>query len=376
MGRLGGFPTKNQRSYFSTITKVCSPHRTSVVLGGLGNVHDRMLPPSTEASNLMFRHTKRPKTVSIIGAPMTFGQPYVGTDDGPRLLREAQLFDHLTSIGWRVEDMGDLDFKTMESELAHEKYTDDSHNTRNSLIVGGGCKMVADAVIDAVSKDQFPLILGGDHSIGVGSLAGLLKARPNLGVIWVDAHADLNTPKMSESGNIHGMPVGLLMEGMYDVASIPGFEWLGSPEMKDVRLDPDSIVYIGLRDVDSLERHVLQEKNIKAFTMFDIDKYGIGKVMDYALSHLLQKDPSRPLHLSYDIDAVDPLHAPATGTAVRGGLTYREAHFVAEAAVRSGYLSSVEMVELNPTLSDEDGSTATVELGVGLLTSLMGKTII
>jgi len=318
---------------------------------------------------------------------MTFGQPYVGTDHGPRLLREANLADHLTSIGWRVDDIGDLDFKSIETEINHENNNPntipspssfrESPDAKNSLIVGRGCEMVAHAVLEAIHEQRFPLILGGDHSIGVGSLAGLLKARPNTGIIWVDAHADLNTPKLSESGNMHGMPVGLLMKDMdLDPSKIAGFEWLGSPEMKNVRLDPDSIVYIGLRDVDMKERKIIRDKGIKAFTMYDIDKHGIGHVMDLALGHLFDKDPKRPLHLSYDIDAVDPILAPATGTAVRGGLTYREAHFVAEATAKSGALASVEMVELNPTLSDESGSTDTVELGVGLLTSLMGKSII
>lgn len=191
--------------------------------------------------------------------------------------------------------------------------------------------------MDAIKENCFPLTLGGDHSIGAGSLAGILKIRPNTGVIWVDAHADINTPEMSESGNMHGMPVGLLMNGVGgDPSKIPGFEWLGSEDMKDARLDSSAIVYIGLRDVDTKEREVLREKGIKTFTMFDVDKYGIGGVMEQTLDYLLKDDKDRPIHLSYDIDAVDPILAPATGTAVRGGLTYREAHYVAEATARSG----------------------------------------
>mmetsp|Transcript_21123 Transcript_21123/g.31263 ORF Transcript_21123/g.31263 Transcript_21123/m.31263 type:complete len:319 (+) Transcript_21123:773-1729(+) len=293
-------------------------------------------------------------------------------DHGPALLKEAGLLDHLTSIGWRVHDSGDLDFHQLENGTKP-----DSPNAKNSQIVGKGCEMLANAVIRTIEEGRFPLVLGGDHSIGAGSLAGLLKARPNTGVIWVDAHADLNTPDLSESGNMHGMPVGLLMKGMgQDPSTIAGFEWLGSPEMINVRLDPESIVYIGLRDVDNKERQIIREKKIKAFTMFDVDKYGIGGVMEQALAHLLKNDANRPLHVSYDIDAVDPILAPATGTAVRGGLTYREAHYVAEAAARSGNLASAEIVELNPTLSDDNGATETVELGLGILTSILGKSII
>merc|ERR1712154_48801 len=183
-------------------------------------------------------------------------------------------------------------------------------------------------------------------------------------------------PETSASGNMHGMPISFLMNHMVDSKTIPGFEWLSSPEYQSVRLHPDSIVYVGLRDVDETERQFIRAMNIKAFTMFDIDKYGIGKVMESAIDHLCQQDANRPLHVSWDIDAIDPLHAPATGTAVRGGLTYREAHFVAEAVASSGNLCSVEMVELNPTLSDGDGSEDTIELGLGIITSLMGKSII
>lgn len=332
-----------------------------------------MLPTSQEEAVQLYKHLTRPKTVSIIGAPMTYGQPYVGTDHGPKLLREAGLIEHLASIGWRVHDSGDLEFSdhAPQGETVSELL-----NAKNSQIVGRGCELVAGAVMEAIKGNRFPLILGGDHSIGAGTLAGLLSARPNTGIIWVDAHADINTPEISESGNMHGMPVGLMLKGLTNPSVIPGFEWLGSASMEQARLNPDSIVYVGLRDVDPKERSVLRQNKIKTFTMYDIDKYGIGGVMEQTLDYLLCKDSERPLHLSYDIDAVDPILAPATGTAVRGGLTYREAHYVAEAVVRSGNLASAEIVELNPTLSDGDGTSDTVELGLGIVTSMMGKSII
>lgn len=215
---------------------------------------------------------------------------------------------------------------------------------------------------------RFPLV-----SVAIGSLAGVLRARPDTGIIWVDAHADLNTPEVSGIGNMHGMPIGILTE---DRSVMPGLEWMEEVrESPPPRLAPDSIVYVGLRDVDKAERKFIRELGIKAFTMYDIDHLGIGRVMDLALGHLLEKNPDRPLHLSYDIDAVDPLHAPATGTAVRGGLTWREAHFVAESAVKSGALASAEIVELNPTLSDGQGASETVELGRHLVRALLGDCI-
>lgn len=307
---------------------------------------------------------------------MTFGQPYTGTDRGPELLRKAGLVENLKSIGWTVSDHGDLDFNSLKESIPRDSHSP-SKSAKNSQLVGMGCKMLCDTVQDAIAKNTFPLILGGDHSIAAGSVAGILKSRPDTGIIWVDAHADLNTPDASESGNMHGMPIGMLMKGIgFDPSAVPGFEWLGSPEMINTRLSPDSIVYIGLRDVDPFERDMIRKLNIKAFTMYDVDKYGIGKVMEMTLNHLLEKDPNRPIHLSYDIDACDPILAPATGTTVRGGLTYREAHFVAEAAARSGQLASAEVVEFNPSLSDGDGIEDTLNLSVGLVTSILGKSII
>lgn len=278
----------------------------------------------------------------------------------------------LTSLGWRVEDMPDLEFDTQQFSGVT-----DPPNARNCALVGHGAKLLADRVEAKLLEGKFPLILGGDHSIAAGSLAGVLRARPNTGVLWIDAHADVNTPATSGSGNMHGMPLGLLLDypngvGAPNHAELPGFEFL----VNGPRLPPDSLVYVGLRDVDPMERKLIRELGIQAYTMYDIDHFGIGVVMDMALNHLLKNDPNRPLHLSYDIDAIDPMLAPATGTKVRGGLTYREAHFVAEVVAQCGNLASAEIVELNPTLSDDDGANETFELGLQIITSFMGKSII
>ena len=277
----------------------------------------------------------------------------------------------MSSLGWRVKEDDSIDFENFD--VQKPPASEVHHGAKNSLIVGQGTEKLAKVVGSTIERGEFPLILGGDHSIGLGSLAAILKARPNTGFIWVDAHADLNTPSSSPSGNMHGMPIGLLMDGVLDLKDLPpGCEWV-----KDYpRLSPDSIVYIGLRDVDTEERKLIRNLNIKAFTMFDIDHYGIGGVMDNAMEYLLRNDSNRPLHLSYDIDAVDPSFAPATGTTVRGGLTFREAHFVAEMVAASGNLASAEIVELNPNLSDDSGADETVDLGLQIITSLMGKSII
>jgi arginase len=216
------------------------------------------------------------------------------------------------------------------------------------------------------------LTVGGDHSIACGSLFGVLKARPDTGVLWVDAHADLHTPRTSESGNMHGMPVGILMAEDAERARIPGFAWTqGGP-----RLRPDRIVYIGCRDLDAAERKIIRARNILCFTMFEVDKYGIGQVMERALKHL---GPSCPLHLSYDIDAVDPEHAPSTGTVVRGGFNFREAHYVAESIAETNRLCSMDLVEINPSLKPGGSSGSmdeTIQLGLALALSALGQRIL
>lgn len=311
---------------------------------------------------------------------MTYGQPYVGTDSGPLLLRKGGLLNRLSSLGWRVEDSPDLDFDSLThtTTASSSSSLPPSWNAKNAEIVGQGCEQLSEIVCEKMKQGRFPLILGGDHSIGIGSLAGILKYRPETGFIWVDAHADLNTPAISESGNMHGMPIGMLVNYERNAPEnerVPGFDWLDNvPKMR-----PDQLVYIGLRDVDEAEREVIRSMGIAAYTMHEIDRYGIGKVMDMALDHLCGDSsnyPNRPLHLSYDIDAVDPILAPATGTRVRGGLTYREAHYVAEAVAYTGNLASAEIVELNPSLSHAEGAEETVDLGLQIITSFMGKSII
>ncbi|KAL9189082.1 hypothetical protein ACHAXT_011572 [Thalassiosira profunda] len=343
--------------------------------GGMGFsiVHQQHLP--SEESEDLFRHVASPRTVSVIGAPMTYGQPFVGTDSGPSLLREQGLLSDLTTLGWRVEDLPDLDFDTICAQAGKGAAAQSHPTAKHSLEVGAGTKALADLVESKLKLGRFPLILGGDHSIGIGSLAGILRAKPETGVIWVDAHADLNIPGVSESGNMHGMPLGLMMKELIpDRSVIPGLEWM--EEGTAPHLAPDSLVYVGLRDIDKAERRFIRQLGIKTFTMYDIDHYGIGRVMDMALEHLLQKNADRPIHLSYDIDAVDPQHAPATGTAVRGGLTWREAHFVAEHVVKSGALASAEIVEVNATLSDGQGADNTVELGHQLVNAMLGESIL
>lgn len=304
-----------------------------------------------------------PKTVSIIGAPMTYGQPYQGAENGPERMRKGGLHKILTNLDWRVKELGNLMFQPPSD--SDPEFTGPGR-ANVSYAVGNANHKLKDVVKDQATSGRFVLTLGGDHSVGLGAVAGILSARPETGVVWVDAHADINTPTISPSGNIHGMPVAFLMKLMQN-SKIPGMEWLEDVPL----LKPEQLVYIGLRDVDEGEKYLLRSLKIKAFTMQHVDRYGIGKVCEMALDHL----HNRTLHVSFDIDSCDPAVAPSTGTTVRGGLTFREAHYVVESMSDSGKLASMDMVEVNPNLTTSNG-TETVEIALNLIGSAMGQRIL
>lgn len=233
-------------------------------------------------------------------------------------------------------------------------------------------KQLSKQVYQHAKEGRFVLTLGGDHSIAIGTISGTAKAmRERLGrdmaVIWVDAHADINTPETSDSGNIHGMPVAFLSGLAKDKPEMP-FGWLQDSE----RISVKKLVYIGLRDVDRGEKKILRENGIKAFSMHDIDRHGIGKVMDMALGWI---GSDTPIHLSFDIDALDPMWAPSTGTAVRGGLTLREGDFIAECVHQTGSLVALDLVEVNPRL-EEQGAAETVRAGVSIVRCALGDTLL
>jgi arginase len=238
--------------------------------------------------------------------------------------------------------------------------------------VSAATEALSKQVYDHAKEGRFVLTLGGDHSIAIGTISGTAKAiRERLGremaVIWVDAHADINTPETSDSGNIHGMPVAFLTGLASDKPDAP-FGWLKDEHRVSVK----KLVYIGLRDVDRGEKKILRENGIKAFSMHDIDRHGIGKVMDMALGWI---GSDTPIHLSFDIDALDPRFAPSTGTAVRGGLTLREGDFIAECVHGTGSLVALDLVEVNPSL-EEAGAAETVRSGVSIVRCALGDTLL
>lgn len=248
----------------------------------------------------------------------------------------------------------------------------DYRGMKKSKAVCSVTNQLSKQVYEHAKNGRFVLTLGGDHSIAIGTISGTAKAmRERLGkdmaVIWVDAHADINTPETSDSGNIHGMPLAFLTGLASDKEGKP-FGWLKDEQ----KISPKKLVYIGLRDVDRGEKKILREHGIKAFSMHDIDRHGIGKVMDMALGWI---GSDTPIHLSFDIDALDPMWAPSTGTAVRGGLTLREGDFIAECVHQTGSLVALDLVEVNPNL-EEQGAADTVRAGVSIVRCALGDTLL
>ena len=295
-----------------------------------------------------------------------------GVDAAPSALIESGLLTQLR------EELG---YKLYGDDQVH-LYTDlvpqddpPFRNMKNPRAVSAVTKRIADQVYAQAKEGRLVLTLGGDHSIAIGTIGGSAKAiRERLGkemaVIWVDAHADINTPESSGSGNIHGMPVSFLT-GLAREDKEEYFGWLRPDNLISVK----KLVYIGLRDVDAGEKRILRENGIKAFSMFDIDRHGIGRVMEMALAHI---GTDTPIHLSFDVDALDPMWAPSTGTPVRGGLTLREGDYICECVHETGSLVAVDLVEVNPSLAPETdiGAHETVRAGCSIVRCALGESLL
>ena len=295
--------------------------------------------------------------LSVIGVPMDLGQMRRGVDMGPSAIRYAGMIERLEQLKYEIEDLGDIEIP--RPKVSNPEKLD---NLRNLNEIAEGSRRLAAEVDQVVEKGQFPLVLGGDHSIAMGTLAGLSKHYDNLGVIWYDAHGDLNTADSSPSGNIHGMPLAVSLGiGHEKLTSIHGYE----PKIK-----PENIVIIGARSLDEGERVLIKEKGIKVYTMHEVDRMGMTRVMEESMDYL--KGRTDGVHLSLDLDGLDPNEAPGVGTPVLGGLSYRESHLAMEMLYQSGMITSAEFVEVNPIL-DEKNKTATV--AVGLMGSLFGESL-
>lgn len=288
---------------------------------------------------------------------MDLGQARRGVDMGPSAIRYAGVVERLEEIGHTLTDEGDI-------HIASASKTEVKAILRNLKEVTEACNELANKVSEVMDKGQFPLVLGGDHSIAIGTLAGLADRYENLGVIWYDAHADLNTGETSPSGNIHGMPLAVSLGLGHDsLMNIRGF----APKIK-----PENVVIIGARSIDPGERELIKEKGIKVFTMHEIDKLGMTEVMDQAMAYLKERNVDG-VHLSLDLDGIDPIYTPGVGTPVPGGITYRESHLAMEMLHDSKMITSAEFVEVNPIL-DEKNKTA--DVAVALMGSLFGEKLL
>jgi len=301
------------------------------------------------------------KNVSILGVPLGFGQSMAGVDLGPSAIRVAGLAQQIAKLGYEVNDLGDLQVDRPRShprEGEKLKYLTEVHAT---------CVRLAAQVEQIVDAGELPITIGGDHSIAIGSLAGIVKAfrkrNETLGLIYFDAHADMNTPETSPSGNIHGMPFAALL----------GF---GAPELVNIggfapKFDPALCAHVGARDIDPGERELIRRLGIRFFTMREIDERGLNACMDEAIA--IARKGTAGFAVTFDVDVLDPGDAPGSGTLVRGGLSYREAHLAMEKVAETGKMRSLEVVEINTAL---DVNNRTAVLGVELILSALGKTIL
>jgi len=303
----------------------------------------------------------RPSRIALIGAPLDLGAGRRGVDMGPSAIRVAELNQRLGRLSYLVEDRGNVEVVQAESRDAgnpHARYLPEIAET---------CRRLAMIVEKAAGDDRFPLVLGGDHSLAIGSVSGVSrhfrKKKQAIGLIWIDAHADMNTPESSMSGNVHGMPLACILgKGPKELTHIYNF----APKVA-----AKNTVILGLRDVDQLERQTVRESGVHIFTMRDIDERGLKPVMMDAIR--FATDDTAGFHLSLDMDSVDPQQAPGVGTPVPGGLTYREAHLAMEMAGDSGLMLSLDVVEVNPVL---DIANRTADLAVQLVASALGKRIL
>ncbi|MBI1851352.1 MAG: arginase [Planctomycetes bacterium] len=300
-------------------------------------------------------------SISVLGVPIDLGFGRRGVDMGPSAFRIAGVLERVAALGFHVQDLGDVFCPNPEIIPVGDpklKYAEEILRL---------CETTAELVVDILGRGSFPLFLGGDHSMAIGTFAGLAEhyrdKHQTMGVVWLDAHGDMNTPQTTPSGNVHGMPLAIsLGMGADSFVKMRGF----AP-----KLIADKVALIGVRDLDPGERRNITESGVHVFTMNEVDRRGFSSVMEEALS--IATNGTQALHVSFDMDVVDPLLAPGVGTPVRGGLSYREAHLAMELIAESKRLTSLEVVEANPIL---DVKNSTADLGVELILSALGKRII
>lgn len=302
-----------------------------------------------------------PKPIHIINVPLDLGASRRGTDAGPSAFRVAGLGREIRGMGYTIASETDIPVPAMET-----RKTSDTRTRFKSEILSV-CEQLAALTVNALEAGEWPLVIGGDHSIAMGTVSGLSshlkKSNEKLGLIWFDAHGDMNLPESTPSGNIHGMPLAHLL----------GY---GDPDLSSIldanpAVSPENVVLIGIRDIDQIERDFVNSSGVTAFTMRDIDQLGMAKVASKALE--IVNDGTAGFHVSFDLDGCDPEFIPGTGTIVPGGVSFREAHLLLEECAADGRMISLEVVELNPFL---DHANISAERAVTLIQSALGRSIL
>lgn len=301
---------------------------------------------------------------AVVMCPFSGGQSRDGVDTGPSHLLAAGLIKSIESVGYQAEL-----YELSPSRIPKEE-DPDIWLLKNPRLVSDTNRELANLIGTRATLGELVVTIGGDHSLAIGTLSGTLAAYPDACVIWVDAHADINTPQTTTTGNLHGCPISFLLSTLHAGKDLEPFKWIKP------HLQPDRLVYIGLRDVDVAEREILRKNNIRCFTMHEIDKYGVGKVVEMAIESV-NKDLTRPIHLSFDVDAMDPSVAPSTGTPVRGGLTFREGNYICEAVYETGCLVALDLMEVNPGLmTDKEDVGKTLSVSLSLIKSALGESLL
>lgn len=300
------------------------------------------------------------RDVGVIGVPFAFGQPHGGVSQSPQRIRESGIFSKLEIMGYEIHDYGDLQF---------EQYPHDptSCNIKNPRAIGAATKQIGEKVRDIVKAEQTCVSLGGDHSMSIGTVAGHAEVQKDLTLFWIDAHTDINPPLSSLSGNIHGMVLSFLLHELKEyIPKVEGLEWIRPC------LHAQDIAFIGVRDLDPAERYIIEKLGITAYTMHEVDRHGIDYVMEHAID-AVNPGLKRPIHLSFDIDSLDPAVSPSTGTPVPGGLTIREGMFIAEEIYNTGKLTGIDIVELNPEIGTQQDQELTLFTVGEIITACFGK---
>ncbi|KAG1704473.1 Arginase-1 [Nymphon striatum] len=296
--------------------------------------------------------------IGIIGVPISRGQPKYGVDKGPNVLRSTGLIEELKCFG-TVNDYGDLAFPDIGDDPNFGQI-------KNPRFIGNSTQQLSTSVKKVLEECKTCVNLGGDHSLAIGSVFGHARVHSDLALLWIDAHADIHTPEISTSGDIHGMAVAFLLKKLKKKISVPGFQWLYPV------LNKNQIVYIGLRDVDNGEMEILRKLGISVFCMRDIDRFGIYEVLKKALE-ILDPKHEKSLHVSFDINSVDKNMVPSTGISVIGGLNVREALCIAEELASTERVRVLDLVEVNPSLGSESDVLATVDIATRIILGFFGK---